>query len=123
MAVPGRPVPEGAPADLAQTELFAVDAYLRDFEARVESVDAAGHRVRLARTAFYPGGGGQPHDLGHLTWSDARAAVSRVARDRDDVQPDQVRDGDPGHGLGDRELHVATQLDRLARSLRDGLRR
>ena len=61
MAVPGRPVPEGAPADLAQTELFAVDAYLRDFEARVESVDAAGHRVRLARTAFYPGGGGQPH--------------------------------------------------------------
>ena len=84
MAVPGRPVPEGAPADLVQTELFAVDAYLRDFEARVESVDTEGHRVRLARTAFYPGGGGQPHDLGSLTWSDGRASVSRVARDRDD---------------------------------------
>src|SRR5689334_16209317 len=55
MAVPGRRVPEGAPAELARTELFSVDAYLRDFEARVEDVDAAGHRVRLARTAFYPG--------------------------------------------------------------------
>ncbi len=49
MAVPGRPVPDGAPADLARTELFAVDAYLRDFEARVEDVDAEGHRVRAAR--------------------------------------------------------------------------
>jgi len=84
MAVPGRRVPEGAPAELARTELFSVDAYLRDFEARVEDVDAAGHRVRLARTAFYPGGGGQPHDLGTLTWSDGSAAVARVARDRED---------------------------------------
>ena len=65
MAVPGRsgaPVPDNAPEELAARELFAVDAYLREFEARVEEVDAEGHRVLLARTAFYPGGGGQPHD-------------------------------------------------------------
>ena len=65
MAVPGRsgaPVPDNAPEELAARELFAVDAYLREFEARVEEVDAAGHRVLLARTAFYPGGGGQPHE-------------------------------------------------------------
>jgi len=84
MAVPGRPVPEGAPADLAATELFAVDAYLRSFEARVEAVDADGRRIRLARTAFYPGGGGQPHDTGTLRWGDGRAAVVQVARDRSD---------------------------------------
>ena len=81
MAVPGRRVPEGAPAALAETELFSVDAYLRTFDARVEEVDAEGHRVRLGRTAFYPGGGGQPHDLGSLAWSDGTADVSRVGRD------------------------------------------
>ena len=36
MAVPGRRVPQGAPRELADTELFSVDAYLRDFEARVD---------------------------------------------------------------------------------------
>jgi misacylated tRNA(Ala) deacylase len=81
MAVPGRPVPAGAPADLAAHELFAVDAYLRDFEATVTAVDADAHRVALSRTAFYPGGGGQPHDLGVLRWGDGQAGVARVARD------------------------------------------
>lgn len=81
MAVPGRPVPAGAPADLAQRELFAVDAYLRDFEASVDDVDPDAGRVALSRTAFYPGGGGQPHDLGTLRWGDGSAAVTRVARD------------------------------------------
>ena len=82
MAVPGRPVPENAPAALASTELFSVDAYLRVFDAQVESVDPDGHRVALRRTAFYPGGGGQPHDLGILRWSDGTASVTRVGRDQ-----------------------------------------
>jgi misacylated tRNA(Ala) deacylase len=81
MAVPGRPVPEGAPPGLAETELFAVDAYARDFEADVVEIDPEAGRVRLARTAFYPGGGGQPHDLGRLEWADGSAEVTRVARE------------------------------------------
>ena len=84
MAVPGRagqPVPDNAPEELAARELFALDAYVRDFESPVEEVDAEGGRVLLARTAFYPGGGGQPHDLGTLRWGDGSAAVTRVARD------------------------------------------
>jgi misacylated tRNA(Ala) deacylase len=82
VAVPGRPpVPAGAPADLAQRELFSVDAYLRAFDAAVEDVDAEGRRVALRRTAFYPGGGGQPHDLGTLRWEGGTAAVARVARE------------------------------------------
>jgi misacylated tRNA(Ala) deacylase len=80
MAVPGR-VPDNAPAALAGTELFSVDAYLRDFEATVEEVDAGSRRVRLNRTAFYPGGGGQPHDLGTISWPDGTAGVTRVGRD------------------------------------------
>jgi misacylated tRNA(Ala) deacylase len=82
MAVPGRPVPANAPPALVSTELFAVDAYLREFEATVESVDAESRRVALRRTAFYPGGGGQPFDQGVLRWSGGEAGVVRVGRDQ-----------------------------------------
>jgi misacylated tRNA(Ala) deacylase len=45
MAVRGRRVPTGAPAALAGTELFSVDAYLRDFDATVEHVDRDQGRI------------------------------------------------------------------------------
>jgi misacylated tRNA(Ala) deacylase len=82
MAVPGRRVPQGAPPDLAGSELFSVDAYLREFDATVEEVDREAGRVALRRTAFYPGGGGQPHDTGTLRWSDGAAQVAKVKRDQ-----------------------------------------
>jgi misacylated tRNA(Ala) deacylase len=44
--------------------LYLRDAYLREFEAVVVAVD--GDRVALDRSAFYPTGGGQPHDTGTL---------------------------------------------------------
>ena len=81
MPVPGRPVPAGAPADLASTELFSVDAYLAEFDASVEQVDPSAHRVALRRTAFYPGGGGQPFDVGTLRWSDGSAPVVKAGRE------------------------------------------
>jgi misacylated tRNA(Ala) deacylase len=46
--------------------LYLRDAYLREFDATVTEVDAAASRVALDRTAFYPTGGGQPHDTGKL---------------------------------------------------------
>ncbi len=46
--------------------LYQTDSYVREFEAQVVAVDPAGSRVALDRTAFYPGGGGQPNDLGAL---------------------------------------------------------
>jgi misacylated tRNA(Ala) deacylase len=82
MAVPGRRIPDGAPADLAETELFSVDAYLREFDATVEQVDRENGRVALRRTAFYPGGGGQPHDLGTLRWAGGEADITKVGRDQ-----------------------------------------
>ncbi len=45
--------------------LYLRDAYLRSFTATVTAVD--GGRVALDRTAFYPTGGGQPHDTGRLS--------------------------------------------------------
>jgi misacylated tRNA(Ala) deacylase len=59
--------------------LYLRDAYLRAFDARVVAVD--GERVALDRTAFYPTGGGQPHDLGTLDG----AAVVEVRKDGDEV--------------------------------------
>ena len=58
-----------------ETELLYLrDAALRTFEATVAEVDAGG-RVALDRTAFYPTGGGQPHDTGTL---DTDVGVLRV---------------------------------------------
>ncbi|MEM0119836.1 MAG: alanyl-tRNA editing protein [Thermoprotei archaeon] len=45
-------------------KLYLVDSYLREFTAEVVSVDMG--RIVLSRTAFYPGGGGQPPDRGFL---------------------------------------------------------
>ncbi|MPZ87050.1 MAG: alanyl-tRNA editing protein [Nitriliruptorales bacterium] len=61
--------------------LYATDAYLRTFEAPVLEVDRAEARIALRRTAFYPGGGGQPHDVGTLRWDAGEATVSRVMRE------------------------------------------
>ena len=80
MGVPGN-FADRAPAGLADTELFAVDAYRTEFEATVVDVDRDGGRLRLDRTAFYPTGGGQPHDLGDLVSSDATLAVTGVRRE------------------------------------------
>ena len=45
--------------------LYLGDAYLRSFTATV--TDARVGAVALDRTAFYPGGGGQPHDTGEVS--------------------------------------------------------
>jgi misacylated tRNA(Ala) deacylase len=67
-------------AGMMTEELFATDAYLRSFEARVAEVDPEQRLVALDRTAFYPGGGGQPWDTGTLRWHDGRADVTRTRR-------------------------------------------
>ena len=46
-------------------QLYLDDAYRRSFTARVVDV-RDGTQVALDRTAFYPTGGGQPHDTGSL---------------------------------------------------------
>ncbi len=61
-------------------ELFLYDSYLRRFEARV--VRLAGREVVLDRTAFYPGGGGQPPDKGQLGIGPVRANVVDVRRQK-----------------------------------------
>ena len=78
MGVPGNPPPPG----LAETELFAVDASRTEFDATVTDVDHEGGRVALARTAFYPVGGGQPSDTGTLQTPNGPLTVTGVRRER-----------------------------------------
>ena len=63
--------------------LYQTDSYLREFAAMVVAVDAETGRVALDRSAFYPGGGGQPHDLGTLTCGDATVPVTQVKKEGD----------------------------------------
>jgi misacylated tRNA(Ala) deacylase len=77
-------------------ELFLKDAYLKEFEALVS--DLAGREVVLDRTAFYPGGGGQPADKGTLRVGPVQAHVVDARREGGDVVhvldnaiPDTVR--------------------------------
>jgi misacylated tRNA(Ala) deacylase len=46
--------------------LYQTDSYLKEFEATVTGVDVEKHGIYLDRTAFYPGGGGQPNDVGEI---------------------------------------------------------
>jgi len=46
--------------------LYHTDSYLRETPARVVAVNSEPGGVALDRTVVYPGGGGQPHDLGWL---------------------------------------------------------
>jgi misacylated tRNA(Ala) deacylase len=71
------------PHRVAATEqLYSTDAYLRSFDAQVLEVTPDGGLI-LDRTAFYPTGGGQPHDLGTLTWEGGSASVIEVRKQGD----------------------------------------
>jgi len=65
--------------------LYATDGYLHEFASEVVGVDESSHAVALTATAFFPTGGGQPHDTGTLHLPTAPAAVTSVAKDRDGV--------------------------------------
>ncbi|MCY4022696.1 MAG: alanyl-tRNA editing protein [Anaerolineaceae bacterium] len=60
--------------------LYLTDSYLRCFSARVVAVHEDQGAVVLDRSAFYPGGGGQPGDVGVLAVNDQVLPVTKVGR-------------------------------------------
>jgi misacylated tRNA(Ala) deacylase len=63
---------------VAETErIYLRDAERRAFDATVIELDGSG-AVALDASAFYPTGGGQPHDTGTLSWADGTAPVTSV---------------------------------------------
>jgi misacylated tRNA(Ala) deacylase len=65
--------------------LYQSDSYCQTFRATVTAVDQAARAVLLDRTAFYPGGGGQPFDLGVLRYGDVEAPLERARKAPDGI--------------------------------------
>ena len=63
--------------------LYQTDSYLREFDATVVRVE--GDEALLDRTAFYPGGGGQPADRGVLRWEGDKSAVVGVRKAGEEI--------------------------------------
>ena len=60
--------------------LYQTDAYLKEFQAEVVSINEEENGIILDRTAFYPGGGGQPNDLGKFMINGQEVPVIKVKR-------------------------------------------
>ena len=90
--------------------LYQTDSYLKEFDAVVTSVTPDEKAVALDRTAFYPGGGGQPNDVGTLE----KLNVLKVRKAGDDVL--HVVDGNlPAVG---EHVHGTINWDRRYRLMR-----
>lgn len=61
-------------------KLYHEDSYLRIFDARVIGANQKHHGVILDRTAFFPGGGGQPADTGVMRFEGQTCSIKRAKR-------------------------------------------
>ncbi|MFW5919720.1 MAG: alanyl-tRNA editing protein [Halanaeroarchaeum sp.] len=78
--------------------LYFDDSYVDTFEATVEVVED--DAVVLDRTAFYPTGGGQPHDTGWLQSDGVEVAVTDVSgRERIEHAVDDASGFEPGDAV------------------------
>ena len=78
--------------------LYHHDSYIREFQAEV--VETLDKGVVLDRSAFYPGGGGQPSDTGVLRAADGEYRVTRISR----------KDGKEVHEIEGNPPPVGTQV-------------
>jgi misacylated tRNA(Ala) deacylase len=69
--------------------LYQTDSYLQEFDGTVTGtvtgVDSEARAVLLDRSAFYPGGGGQPADSGLLTVAGEQYRIARARKVGEDV--------------------------------------
>ncbi len=83
--------------DHGRTErLDLADATLRQWDATVLDVDDEG--IVLDRSAFYPGGGGQPPDHGVLLWGGVQTRIVGTRRGEDLRLVPHEEDPVPGRG-------------------------
>ena len=64
---------------MSTERLFFEDPYLREFDARV--IESLEGWSLLSRTAFHPGGGGQPFDQGWISCAGSSHAVTGMRED------------------------------------------
>jgi len=65
--------------------LYQTDSYLNHFLALVTTADSENRVVTLDRSAFYPGGGGQPCDFGSLRAENSEYRVVKIKKQGEDI--------------------------------------
>lgn len=78
--------------------IYQKDAFVKEFDATVTGVADGG--IVLDRTAFYPGGGGQPCDFGTVAFDGKTAKVTKVGR-KDGEIVHEIEGPSTGSGQGE----------------------
>ena len=65
--------------------IYQTDSYIKEFDAIVESVLPEENAIIPDKSAFYPGGGGQPFDQGRMIINNIEYPVQKVKKQGKDV--------------------------------------
>ena len=96
-------------------ELFREDSYLRDCDATVTAISDDG--VILDQTIFYPLGGGQPGDIGVISWSGGQAQIVNTRYGADGEICHQLAEDSAFPAVGD-AVHLELEWDRRYKHMR-----
>jgi len=100
--------------------LYQKDSYLKDFDANIVKVDRDNCALLLDKTAFFPGGGGQPYDTGVIQINNEGLNISRVKKSPDgiwhfyDDGMNEIHEGMSIHGTVDWERRYKTMRTHTA---------
>ena len=102
-------------------------AYIKEFSATITSLDKKNNTIQLNKTAFYPTGGGQPHDIGTLSIGDSVLNVIKVKKNGLLVDhnvesiPEQILVGDEVKGKINWDLRYKYQRTHTAMHILCGI--
>lgn len=96
-------------------ELFREDSYIRECDATVVSISADG--VELDQTVFYPLGGGQPGDIGSMSWANGQLTITDTRYDADGCIRHQHDEDTTAPAVGE-PVHVTLNWERRYRHMR-----
>lgn len=96
--------------------LYQTDSYLKEFDSSVTAVEENTRAVVLERSAYYPGGGGQPCDYGVLSLAGQTWAVSHVRKGPQGVE--HILDGEGSFPAAGAMLHGKINWEHRYRLMR-----
>jgi misacylated tRNA(Ala) deacylase len=59
-------------------KLYVFDSYLKEFQAEIIAIDADEKAIILDQTVFFPGGGGQPFDIGEIVIGNRNSHIHKI---------------------------------------------
>ncbi len=65
--------------------LYQFDSYLKEFSATAVAVNETDNAIVLDQSAFYPGGGGQPNDIGEIQFGRTISQVEKIKRQESEI--------------------------------------